>query len=158
MADIKAKMVRTLSPAGVSINYTSLCGDSHFPYAVTVTSIKKMIERGVLVYEQIAAAEGEEPTELLLTMENYDKENGGEVVPENANIIPDIELEIEERHAAEREEWLEEKGQLIKAKQESISKEFLGESTSSEPSDDTEITGPTGSVEPMAEEEEEGEL
>ena len=126
MADIKAKMVRTLSPAGVSLNYTGICGDSHFYYPVLVTSIKKMIDRGVLVYEYIDATDDEEAHELLLTNENYDQDNGGAEVAEEANIIPDIELEVEQRHATERAAWLEEKGLEIKARQEAIAKEFLG--------------------------------
>lgn len=127
MAEIKAKMIRTVCPAGVSINFVGMCGDSHFPFPVSITLIKTMIERGVLVYEQISAQEeGEEPTELLLTMENYDQDNGGEEIPEGANIVPDIELEVKTRHDQERQDFLTNKGLEIKERQEKQAGIFLG--------------------------------
>lgn len=140
MADIQAKMVRTLSPAGVSIGYQAYCGDSHWPQACPITLIKKMIDRGVLVYEQIPATEDTDATELLLTLENYDQDNGGAEVPEDANIIPDLELEVETRHAAERQEWLTNKGLEIKERQDNLSKEFLDITDEEETVDDTTPT------------------
>ena len=155
MADIQAKMVRTLSPAGVSIGYQAYCGDSHWPQACPITLIKKMIDRGVLVYEQIPATKDTDATELLLTLENYDQDNGGEEVPEDANIIPDLELEVETRHAAERQEWLTNKGLEIKDRQDTLSKEFLGITDEEDSTDDTTTTDPesTLSGDPLEDEE-----
>lgn len=156
MAEIKAKMIRTVCPAGVSINYVGMCGDSHFAFPVSITLIKTMIERGMSVYEQIPPDEekGTEGTELLLTLENYDQDNGGEVVAEDANIVPDIELEVNTQHAKEREEFLANKGLEIKEKQTQISNEFFGidpeaeeevTETTPEPSPTTPTTEPTPS-------------
>lgn len=155
MAEIKAKMIRTVCPAGVSINYVGMCGDSHFAFPVSITLIKTMIERGMSVYEQIPPEEeGEDPTELLLTLENYDQDNGGEVVAEDANIVPDIELEVNTQHAKEREEFLTNKGLEIKEKQTQISNEFFGidpeaeeevTETTPQPSPTTPTTEPTPS-------------
>lgn len=123
---VNAKMIRTLAPAGTSINFMSICGNSIFDYPCPVSMIKTMIERGIRVYEQLDTPAEDGSTEVLLTLENYDKDNGGVEVPEDAIIIPDIELEVANTHAEEYAELLVQKGKAIKEKQTYESNVFLG--------------------------------
>ena len=125
MAD--AKMVRTDTPAGVVTNYIANTGNSYHAYPVSTSLIKKMIDRGVLVYEQLAEENEKGETEVLLDSDTYSSTTTGAVtVGSDTLIIPDIEQEIINRHAAEYEELLKEKGLAIKDKQTSISNKFLG--------------------------------
>lgn len=125
MSEIKAKVVRTLAPAGVSINFVGICGNSHHYYPTDITLIKLMLDRNILVYEKLAEPAEDGSTEVLLTLENYDQDNDGEEVAEDAVIIPNIEKQIQDAHAAEREDFLAEKGLEIKDKQEKTYKEYL---------------------------------
>lgn len=123
---ITAKMIRTLAPAGSSINFMSLCGNSIFDYPCSITMIKTMLERGVKVYEQLAEPAEDGSTEIELTLENYAEDNGGIEIEDNADIIPDIELEVATAHAEEYEENMKNKGLNIKEQQTYTSNVFLG--------------------------------
>ena len=87
MADIKAKWVRIYSPGGVTVNYQGQAGLTR-PMVVSVTNIEKFIERGATV-EEIKADE----TTVLLTKDNFDKDNGGIAVDTTAQFAGDIEEE-----------------------------------------------------------------
>lgn len=127
MADIQAKMVRTLIPAGVTVNFVGNAGNSYHAYPISTSLIGKMIERGVLVYEQLEEEDENGQTEVLLTSDTYTAATEGAVeVSSDTIIIPDFEQEIIDKHNAEYEELLAEKGLNIKEKQTLISEEYLG--------------------------------
>lgn len=87
MADIKAKWVRIYSPGGVTVNYQGQTGLTA-PMVVSVANIKKFIERGATV-EEIK----EDETTVLLTLDNYDKDNGCLAVDADAQYAGDVEEE-----------------------------------------------------------------
>ena len=87
MADIKAKWVRIYSPGGVTVNYQGQTGLTA-PMVVSVANIKKFIERGAIV-EEIK----EDETTVLLTLDNYDKDNGCLAVDADAQYAGDVEEE-----------------------------------------------------------------
>ena len=131
MAEITAKFVRTLAPGGATLNFTGNTGDSHRAVAMPLSLIEKALKRNIKVYEliEIKDEETEEVTGYKykeLTLENYTEDNGGKAVTESNNVVPDIEKEREETHAAEFAERLAEKGLEIKAKQEAIAASYLG--------------------------------
>lgn len=136
MADIKAKIVRTLAPAGVAANFMGITGNSHHYYPVEITLIEKMIKRGVLVYELLAEESENGETEVLLTLENFDQDNSGKQLEENIAIVPDLELAIANTHAEEKEAFLEEKGKEIKDKQTETYNDFFDIEEEESTSDD----------------------
>ena len=140
MAEIESKIVRTVAPAGVSVNFTGITGNSHHYYPCAVSLIKLMLERKVLVYEKLAEPAEDGSTEVQLTLENFDQDNSGEEVAEDANIIPNLEEEIADKHAEEREAFLEEKGLEIKDKQQIIYNQFFNITTNSSEEESEDIT------------------
>ena len=130
MADINAKFVRILAPGGVTLNFTGITGNSHKAAAMPVTLIKKALDRGAKVYELIEEKDKDGNvtgySEVELTEENYTADNGGKVVEPTHNVVPDIEKERIETHAAEFQERLEQKGLEIKERQEALAAEVLG--------------------------------
>ena len=118
MAEIQSKIVRTVAPAGVTVNFTGITGNNHQYYPCAVSLIKLMLERNVLVYEKLAEPAEDGSTEVQLTLENFNQDNSGEAVEEGAHVIPNLEEQIANQHAKEREAFLEEKGQEIKEKQQ----------------------------------------
>ena len=165
MADINAKFVRILAPGGVTLNFTGITGNSHKAAAMPVTLIKKALDRGAKVYELIEEKDKEGNvigySEVELTEENYTANNGGKEVTATNNVVPDIEKERIETHAAEFQERLEQKGLEIKERQEALAAAVLGTAEATieaggEPmqeGEDNDSDGPTGTIEPVAEEE-----
>ena len=94
MADIKAKWVRIYSPGGVTVNYQGQAGLTR-PMVVSVTNIEKFIERGATV-EEIK----EDETTVLLTLDNYNKDNGCLAVDADAQYAGDVEEEHAEARKA----------------------------------------------------------
>ena len=86
MADIKAKWVRIYSPGGVTVNFQGQTGLTR-PLVVSVDLLKKFIERGATV-EEIKADE----TTVLLTLDNYNKDNGG-IAVKDEEYAPDLEAQ-----------------------------------------------------------------
>ena len=86
MADIKAKWVRIYSPGGVTVNFQGQTSLTR-PLVVAVDLIKKFIERGATV-EEIKADE----TTVLLTLDNYNKDNGG-IAVKDEEYAPDLEAQ-----------------------------------------------------------------
>lgn len=84
---IEAKWVRILSPGGLTVNYQGQTGLTR-PMIVSVVNIKKFIERGAIV-EEIKPDE----TTVKLDLTNFDSDNGGVVVPADAQYAGDIEEE-----------------------------------------------------------------
>ncbi len=129
MADINAKFVRILAPGGVTLNFTGITGNSHKAVAMPVTLIKKALDRGAKVYELIEEKDEDENvtgySEVELTLENYTADNGGKEVTASNNVVPDIEKELAELHAAEFQERLEQKGLEIKERQEELAEYTL---------------------------------
>ena len=129
MADINAKFVRILAPGGVTLNFTGITGNSHKAVAMPVTLIKKALDRGAKVYELIEEKDEDENvigySEVELTVENYATDNGGKEVTASNNVVPDIEKELAELHAAEFQERLEQKGLEIKERQEELAEYTL---------------------------------
>lgn len=146
MAEITAKFVRTLAPGGATLNFTGITGNSHKAVAMPLTLIKKALDRGVKVYELIEVKDEDENVigyeDLELTAENYASDNGGKKVTASNNVVPDVEKEREDTHAAEFAERLAEKGLEIKAKQEALAAQ------------NTTTTEEEGSVEEPVEEDE----
>ncbi len=89
----KYKWVRVWSPGGVVINYQGQTGLSK-PMALSVETIKKYLDQRSIV-EEIK----DDETTLRLTLDNYDKDNGGLAV-EDTVIFP---ADIEQIHADARE-------------------------------------------------------
>lgn len=140
MSEIKAKFVRTVAPAGVSINFTGICGNSHHYYAVDISLIKLMLERGVLVYEKLEEPAEDGSTEVLLTLDNYNTDLDGQEISSSEVIVPNIEKQIQDTHTAERTEFLREKGLEIKDKQTQSYKEYFNIIDETTVSDNDEIT------------------
>ena len=129
MADINAKFVRILAPGGVTLNFTGITGNSHKAVAMPVTLIKKALDRGAKVYELIEEKDEDENvtgySEVELTLENYTADNGGKEVTASNNVVPDIEKDLAELHAAEFQERLEQKGLEIKERQDELAEYTL---------------------------------
>lgn len=140
MAEIESKIVRTVAPAGVAVNFAGITGNSHHYYPCAVSLIKLMLERKVLVYEKLAEPAEDGSTEVQLTLENFDQDNSGEEVAEGANIIPNLEEQIANQHTEEREAFLEEKGLEIKDKQQIIYNQFFNITTNSSEEESEDIT------------------
>ena len=140
MAEIESKIVRTVAPAGVAVNFAGITGNSHHYYPCAVSLIKLMLERKVLVYEKLAEPAEDGSTEVQLTLDNFDQDNSGEEVAEDAHVIPNLEEEIATQHAEEREAFLEEKGQEIKDKQQIIYNQFFNITTTSSNEESEDIT------------------
>lgn len=140
MAEVKAKFVRTLAPGGATLNYTGITGNSHKAVAMPLTLIKKALDRGVKVYELIEEKdEGGNVTgysEVELTVENYEADNGGKAVTAENNLVPDVEKEREDTHTAEFAERLAEKGLEIKQRQDAL----IAAATGTESSEDVSST------------------
>ena len=125
MADeIKAKYVRMYAPGGAVINFCGVTGNTHFAYPVEVTVIKKALDRGILVFEELAEPAEDGSLEVQLTLENYKASNGGKVVGNDVTVVPDIEQKIIDTHAAEAAAAAAAQGLEIKAKQEKIVEEY----------------------------------
>lgn len=142
MAEITAKFVRTLAPGGATLNFTGITGNSHKAVAMPLTLIKKALDRGVKVYELIENKDDDGNVtgydEVELTAENYDADNGGKAVTASNNIVPDVEKEREDIHAAEKAERLAEKGLEIKARQEELAAKNAPETEEEGSGDDLE--------------------
>ena len=118
MADIKAKKVRLLAPGGGVLNFVGVTGNSHFAYPVSTTLIKTALERNIKVFEELATPAADGSTEVELTLENYAADNGGAVVSDTDCVVPDIEKEVADTHAAEDTAWIQQKGLEILARNE----------------------------------------
>ena len=93
LATTEYKWVRVWSPGGVVINFQGQTGLSK-PMALPVKTIKKYLEQKSIV-EEIK----DDETTVRLTLDNYDKNNGGLAV-EDTVIFP---ADIEQIHADARE-------------------------------------------------------
>lgn len=120
---VEAKYVRMYAPGGAALNFMGVTGNSHFAYPVSITMIKKALERGILVFEELAEPAEDGSLEVQLTLENYEANNGGKEV-KDAVVVPDIEKQVMEAAAAVSEERLAAQGLEIKAKQEKIVEEY----------------------------------
>lgn len=131
MAEIAAKFVRTLAPGGATLNYTGITGNSHKAVAMPLSLIKKGLERGVKFYELIEEKDDDGNvtgySEVELTLENYDSDNGGKAVEATNNVVPDVEEERKTIHDQEYADRLAEKGLEIKKRQEALAASVLGE-------------------------------
>ena len=91
------KWVRVWSPGGVVINYQGQTGLSK-PMALPVDIIKKYLEQKSIV-EEIK----DDETTVRLTLENYDKNNGGKAVEDTVILPADIEKIHADARAAEQQ-------------------------------------------------------
>lgn len=91
------KWVRVWSPGGVVINYQGQTGLSK-PMALPVDIIKKYLEQKSIV-EEIK----EDETTVRLTLENYNKNNGGLAVEDTVIFPADIEQIHADARAAEQQ-------------------------------------------------------
>ena len=126
---ITAKYVRTLAPGGAALNFVGITGNSHRYFPVSTTLIEKALRRGVKVYELVETLDAENnvtaTSEIELTLENFESDNGGKAVAEGVNIVPDIEKETADKHAEEFAAILTEKGLAIQQRQTTLSQEYL---------------------------------
>lgn len=133
MAETTAKFVRTLAPGGATLNFTGITGNSHKAVAMPLTLIKKALDRGVKVYELIEEKDDDGNvtgySEVELTTENYAADNGGKAVTAENNLVPDVEQERADAHAAEFAERLAEKGLEIKQRQDALIAELVVDSS-----------------------------
>ena len=90
----KYKWVKILSPGGVVINYQGQTGFTNKPVVLSTDLIKEFIDQKALVIEL-----GEE-SEIILTEDNFDSDNGGLEVTEEDQIVENIEI----IHSTAREE------------------------------------------------------
>ena len=81
----KVKWVRYLAPGGVVLNFEGQTGLSK-PKALTVGMIKRLLDQKAIV-EEIKADE----TTILLTEDNYNKDNGGLPVQDTVQVTDDVE-------------------------------------------------------------------
>ena len=154
MAKITAKFVRTLAPGGATLNFTGITGNSHKAVAMPLTLIKKALDRGVKVYELIEIKDEDNEVigyeDLELTEENYASDNGGKEVTASNNIVPDVEKEREDIHAAEMAERLAEKGLEIKERQEALAAQNNQESEESDDEEKENTSFDINQVDPTA--------
>jgi hypothetical protein len=147
---VENKWVRLDADAPCVENGIACNGKPYKMSALEVTTIKSLIDQGARVYEVKEVKEGTEVVgyeDVLLTEENYDQDNSCLPVPENETIIPDLDKQLEEKHAAEWEAHLAEIGQEIKAEQDEKQKEFFptteiegeGEGATNPPADNPQI-------------------
>ena len=81
----KVKWVRYLAPGGVVLNFEGQAGLSR-PKVLSTDMIKKLIDQKAIV-EEIKADE----TTVLLTEDNYNKDNGGLAVQDTVQVTDDVE-------------------------------------------------------------------
>lgn len=125
---VKNKWVRLDADAPCVENGIACNGKPFKMSALEVTTIKSLIDQGARVYEVKEVKEGTKVVgyeDVLLTKENYDQDNGCLPVPEGETVTPDLDKQLEEKHAAEWEAHLAKIGQEIKAEQDEMQKEFL---------------------------------
>ena len=115
MADIKAKWVRIYSPGGVTVNFQGQTGLTR-PLVVSVDLLKKFIERGATV-EEIKADE----TTVLLTLDNYNKDNGG-IAVKDEEYAPDLEAQHDDDAKAIHDAYVKDCTDEIVAKMADIKK------------------------------------
>lgn len=115
MADIKAKWVRIYSPGGVTVNFQGQTGLTR-PLVVSVDLLKKFIERGATV-EEIKADE----TTVLLTIDNYNKDNGG-IAVKDEEYAPDLEAQHDDDAKAIHDAYVKDCTDEIVAKMADIKK------------------------------------
>lgn len=115
MADIKAKWVRIYSPGGVTVNFQGQTGLTR-PLVVSVDLLKKFIERGATV-EEIKADE----TTVLLTLDNYNKDNGG-IAVKDEEYAPDLETQHDDDAKAIHDAYVKDCTDEIVAKMADIKK------------------------------------
>ena len=115
MADIKAKWVRIYSPGGVTVNFQGQTGLTR-PLVVSVDLLKKFIERGATV-EEIKADE----TTVLLTLDNYNKDNGG-IAVKDEEYAPDLEAQHDSDAKAIHDAYVKDCTDEIVAKMTDIKK------------------------------------
>ena len=115
MADIKAKWVRIYSPGGVTVNFQGQTGLTR-PLVVSVDLLKKFIERGATV-EEIKADE----TTVLLTLDNYNKDNGG-IAVKDEEYAPDLEAQHDSDAKAIHDAYVKDCTDEIVAKMADIKK------------------------------------
>lgn len=126
------KCVKLYVPAGVSLNYYVPQGTT-LETVLPTTLIKKALVRGCTV-EEIK----EDGTTVPLTEENFESDNGGKEVPEDATVVTDIE-EIDRLEAQEADkEYLAEIGEMYKKYYEELAAEGEEGSEDEEESDDDE--------------------
>lgn len=90
------KYVKLYVPAGVSLNYYVPQGTT-LETVLPTTLIKKALVRGCTVEEL-----KDDGTTVVLTEENFESDNGGKEVPENATVVTDIEeIDITEAKEAD---------------------------------------------------------
>lgn len=90
------KYVKLYVPAGVSLNYYVPQGTT-LEAALPTTLIKKALVRGCTVEEL-----KDDGTTVVLTEENFESDNGGKKVPEDATVVTDIEeIDITEAKEAD---------------------------------------------------------
>lgn len=118
MADIKAKWVRIYSPGGVTVNFQGQTGLTR-PLVVSVDLLKKFIERGATV-EEIKADE----TTVLLTLDNYNKDNGG-IAVKDEEYAPDLEAQHDDDLKAIHDAYVKDCTDEIVAKMEDIKKNAI---------------------------------
>ena len=121
------KYVRVVGRAGNSVNFRGITGDTYRYIWLDEGLIEELIEKGHRVYEKILPSNEDntgsettktESTELLLTLENYNTENGGEVLSSDTvvSVVSNLEKERYERLKAIEEQNLLEIGKAIQKK------------------------------------------
>ena len=130
MADITAKYVRFQAFAPNVVNSASTVGTQRKLTALPVDVIKRLIDQGARVVEikEIKDEETEEVTgyeEVVLDDSNYNTDNDGLPVPDDAVITADIDKEVADKHAAEWEAHMAEIGKEIKAEQDKKKEDFF---------------------------------
>lgn len=115
---VTAKFVRTLAPAGSTVNFTAITGNSHRYFWISTELIKSMLEKDIRVFERLKENTEEGVKDTELTLENYAEENTNCVkFDEDSNdiVIKDYELKRSEELQETHEEFLENIGLEIKS-------------------------------------------
>lgn len=112
---VDAKYVRVLSPAGKTVNFTAITGNSHRYYWLTSDLIKTMLDKKIRVFEKLKAVDASGKTEIELTKKNFDSNNNGKEYDATSGeiVIKDLEKERALELKKYQEEFLEELGFAI---------------------------------------------
>lgn len=138
MAISTAKWVVVRAQGGVVANFQGQAGTSNalvLPFVI----IKRLIDRGALVYELV-----EDADPIQLTADNYNTSNGGIEVPDEATVVADIEGEAEEMVAAIRQAEMDEKSNYYKELFASLTTSSTSTSDSGTSSDTTSSSSGSG--------------
>lgn len=112
--DIDAKYVRTLAPAGSTANFTSIAGNSHRYFWLSIDLIEALLEQGIKVFEKLKVQDANGNSEIELTLQNFNSNNNGIEYDDNEVVVKDHEAIRAKELKESKEEDLKNIGLEIK--------------------------------------------